>query len=103
MMAESEDAQVVPLYSRTGYPDRGIALKLPGVHVVGGDSSPAALEPARAKAATMPGMLADYRTLDDLPTSLPAPAFSHAFPLHPLPNPAARANLPAAPPPLLAP
>jgi SAM-dependent methyltransferase len=93
MMAESEDAQVVHLYSRTGYPDRGIALKLPGVHVVGVDPSPAALELARAKAATMPGMVADYRAIEDLPTSLPPSAFSHAFTLHPLANPDERAKL----------
>jgi SAM-dependent methyltransferase len=87
MMAESEDAQVVHLYCRTGYPDRGIALKLSGAHVVGVDPSPAALELARAKAATMPGMVSDYRVLDELPTSLPAAAFSHAVTLHPLANP----------------
>ncbi len=87
MMAESEDAQIVHLYCRTGYPDRGIALKLPGAHVVGVDPSPAALELAKAKAATMPGMVSDYRVLEDLPTPLPAAAFSHAVTLHPLANP----------------
>jgi SAM-dependent methyltransferase len=87
MMAESEDAQVVHLYSRTGYPDRGIVLKLPGAHIVGVDPSPAALELARAKAATMPGMVSEYRQLEELPTQLPASAFSHALTLHPLANP----------------
>jgi SAM-dependent methyltransferase len=83
-MAESEEAQVVHLYCGTGYPDRGIVLKLPGAHVVGVDSSSAALELARAKAATMPAMVSDYRKLDELPTSLPSAAFSHAITLHPL-------------------
>jgi SAM-dependent methyltransferase len=93
MMAESEEAQVAHIYCRTGYPDRGIALKLPGAHVVGADTSKAALELARAKAATMPGMVSDYRLLEELPSSLPASAFSHALTLHPLANPDERAKV----------
>jgi SAM-dependent methyltransferase len=93
MMVESEEAQVAHLYCRTGYPDRGIALKLPGAHVVGVDTSKAALELARAKASTMPGMVSDYRLLEELPTSLPASAFSHALALHPLASPEERAQL----------
>jgi len=87
MMAESDDAQVLHLHCRTGYPDRGIALKLHGAHVVGIDGSAAALELARAKAATMPEMVSDYRLCDELPTPMPAAAFSHALTLHPLANP----------------
>ncbi len=87
MMVESDEAQLVHLQCRTGYPDRGIALKLPGVHIVGLDDSQAALELARAKAVTMPEMVSDYRQSDVLPTSLPASAFSHALTLHPLGNP----------------
>ena len=83
MMAESEDAQVVHLDCRTGYPDRGIVMRLPGAHVVGIDASAAALELARAKAVTMPGMISDYRLEEELPTSLPGSAFSHALTLHP--------------------
>ena len=93
MLAESEEAQVAHLHCRTGYPDRGIALKLPGAHVIGVDSSPAALELARAKAATMPGMVSEYRSFDELPTSLPASAFSHAITLHPLANPEERGKV----------
>jgi SAM-dependent methyltransferase len=93
MMVESEDAQVAHLYCRTGYPDRGIAMRLPGAHVVGVDASPAALELARAKAATMPGMVSDYRSLEGLPTPLPKSAFSHALTLHPLADPEERSKL----------
>ena len=82
-LAESDDAQVVHLHCRTGYPDRGIAMKLPGAHVIGVDASPAALELARAKAATMPGMVSEYRPAADLPTPLPTGGFSHALTLHP--------------------
>src|SRR5262249_43761487 len=53
MLAESSDAQVVHLYCRTGYPDRGIALKLSGAHILGLDDSSAPIELARAKASTM--------------------------------------------------
>jgi len=84
MMVESEDAQIVHLHCRTGYPDRGVVLKLPGAHLVGVDSSAAALELARAKAATMPEMVSQYWLAQELPTSLPSSAFSHALALHPL-------------------
>jgi SAM-dependent methyltransferase len=87
MLAEGDEAQVVHLYCRTGYPDRGIALKLAGAHILGVDPSSAALELARAKAATMQGLVSDYRVLDQMPTGLPAAAFSHAITLHPLANP----------------
>jgi SAM-dependent methyltransferase len=86
MAAESDDAQVVHLYCRTGYPDRGIALKLSGAHILGLDNSSAAIELARAKASTMPEMVSDYRVMEDVPTTLPAAAFSHAITLHPLAN-----------------
>lgn len=82
MLADSEEAQVAHIFCRTGYPDRGVALKLPGAHIVGLDRSSSAIELARAKAATMPEMVSDYRILDELPTSLPAAAFSHALTLH---------------------
>jgi SAM-dependent methyltransferase len=93
MIVESEQARVVHLHCRTGYPDRGVALKLPGAHLVGADVSLAALQLARAKAATMPSMVAEYRLFEDLPTLLPASAFSHAFTMHPLTNPGDREQL----------
>jgi len=84
LLVESEQARVVHLFCRTGYPDRGISLKLPGSHIVGIDPSVSALQLARAKAATMHDMVADYRVLQDLPTPLPDSAFSHALTMHPL-------------------
>jgi SAM-dependent methyltransferase len=83
-LVESEQARVVHLDCRTGYPDRGVALKLPGAHIIGVDASSAALQLARAKAATMPHMVAEYRVFENLPTPLPAGAFSHALTIHPL-------------------
>jgi SAM-dependent methyltransferase len=93
MLAEGDEAQVVHLFCRTGYPDRALALKLPGVHLYGCDASPHALELARAKAATMRGFVAEYRFAETLPTPLPATAFSHALTLHPLANPEDRARV----------
>jgi SAM-dependent methyltransferase len=92
-IVESEQARVVHMHCRTGYPDRGVALKLAGVHIVGVDFSPAALQLARAKAATMPNMVAEYRVIEELPTSLPASAFSHALTIHPVTNPEEREEL----------
>jgi SAM-dependent methyltransferase len=83
MIADSDDAQVVHLHCRTGYPDRGMAIRLPGAYILGLDASAAALELARAKAATMPEMVSDYRLIEGLPTLLPEAAFSHAVTLHP--------------------
>jgi SAM-dependent methyltransferase len=93
MIVESEQARVVHLYCRTGYPDRGISLKLVGAHIVGADTSPAALQLARAKAATMPNMVAEYRVFDDFPTLLPTSAFSHAVAIHPLTSEGDRGRL----------
>lgn len=93
MMAEGDDAQVVHLHCRTGYPDRGIVTKLRGAYVVGVDSSPAALALARAKAATMPEMVSQYHLADELPTPLPGSAFSHALELHASSDADARARV----------
>lgn len=92
-LLESEDAQVVHLGCRTGYPDRGLALKLPGAQIYGVDSSPAALELARAKAATMREMRSEYLLNEALPTILPDAAFTHALAIHPMFDPDARAEL----------
>lgn len=93
MMAEGDDAQVVHLHCRTGYPDRGIVTKLRGAYVVGVDPSPAAIALARAKAATMPEMVSQYHLADELPTPLPAAAFSHALELHASGNTAERTRV----------
>lgn len=84
LMVEIEEAQIVHLHCRTGYPDRGIAMKLPGANIIGVDTSAAALELARAKAATMPEMISEYRLMENFPSPLPEAAFSHALTLHPL-------------------
>lgn len=84
MLAEGEEAQVAHLLCRTGYPDRGVAARLPGAHVYGCDPSPSAVELARAKASTMRDLVADYRVATSIPVPLPSAAFSHALCLHPL-------------------
>jgi SAM-dependent methyltransferase len=92
-IGETDAAEVVHFGCRTGYPDRGLALRLSGARIFGLDESPAAVELARAKAATMPDMVAEYRVFDGYPTSLGEGTFSHAVAIHPLAAPADRAQL----------
>jgi len=94
MLAASDEAQVAHVDCRTGYPDAEIAERLPGSHVFGCDSSISAIELARAKAATRPELVGDYRlSTGARPTPFPAGAFSHALCLHPLSRPEDRALL----------
>lgn len=92
-LLEAEHAQVAHIGCRTGYPDRGIALKLEGSHIYGVDASPAALELARAKAATLREMRADYMIADRFPLPFPDGAFSHVLSIHPLFDPESRGEL----------
>jgi SAM-dependent methyltransferase len=92
MLADGSEAQVIHLDCRTGYPDRGLALRLPGAYIYGCDPSPHAIELARAKAATMPDMVSEYRVVDGLPVPYASQGFSHALTLHPLAAPDARAR-----------
>jgi SAM-dependent methyltransferase len=93
MLAEGRDSQVIHLDCRTGYPDRGLALRLKGAYIYGCDPSPHAIELARAKAATMADMISEYRVVDDLPVPYPSHGFSHALTLHPLAAPDQRARM----------
>jgi SAM-dependent methyltransferase len=90
MLAEGRDAQVIHLDCRTGYPDRGLALRLPGAYIYGCDPSAHAIELARAKASTMPDMVSEYRVCGELPAPYPSHGFSHALTLHPLAMPEER-------------
>jgi SAM-dependent methyltransferase len=83
MMLVGPAASVVHLGCRTGYPDRLLLEKIPQCRVVGVDRSPAAVELARNKAATLPYGGLEYLLLRDYPTELPSASFSHALTLHP--------------------
>jgi len=52
-----------------------------------------AIELARAKAATMPDMISEYRVVDGLPVPYASHGFSHALTLHPLAAPDERAAM----------
>ncbi len=92
-IAEGEEAQALHLFCRTGYPDRGVTLRLPGGHVYGIDPSTPAIELARAKAATMPDFVGEYRVVDSIPAPFPDAAFSHVYTLHPFGAPEERAAI----------
>ncbi len=84
MMLVGEGANVVHLGCRTGYPDALLLEKVPSCHVVGVDTSAAAIELARNKAATLPREGLSYVLTDGYPTQLQPGTFSHALSLHPV-------------------
>lgn len=84
MMLVGEGAKVVHLGCRTGYPDRQLLERVTDAHVVGVDTSPAAIELSRNKAATSPKGGLEYVLTEGYPTQLAAGSFSHALTLHPI-------------------
>jgi SAM-dependent methyltransferase len=78
------DAIVAHLGCRTGFPDRLLVDVLGPLRLVGTDPSLAALELARAKAAAVAEMSADYRPFEKFPSPLPEASFTHALVLHPM-------------------
>ncbi len=81
--ASPGDAIVAHLGCRTGFPERLVVERLGPTRLVGTDPSLAALELARAKAAAIPELSADYRLFEGFPSPLPDQAFTHALVLHP--------------------
>ena len=77
------DAVLAHLGCRTGFPDRQLVELLGPLRLVGTDPSPAGLELARAKAATINDLSADYRVFEGFPSPLPEAQFTHALALHP--------------------
>jgi ubiquinone/menaquinone biosynthesis C-methylase UbiE len=74
---------VAQLGSRTGYPAAAIGQQLPGCSLTGVDSSPAAIELARAKASLLTDVTAEYVYADSPPTPLQAGAYTHSLGIHP--------------------
>lgn len=81
--ANPGDAVVAHLGCRTGFPERLLVEQLGPSRLVGTDPSLAALELARAKAAAIPDLSADYRVFEGFPSPLPEGQFTHAIVLHP--------------------
>ncbi|GAC1367190.1 MAG: hypothetical protein NVSMB47_18320 [Polyangiales bacterium] len=77
------DAVVAHLGCRTGFPERALVELLGPTRLVGTDGSLAGLELARAKAAAIAELAADYRAFDGFPAPLPDAQFTHALALHP--------------------
>ena len=77
------DSVVAHLGCRTGFPERMLVERLGPTRLVGADPSPSALELARAKAAAINDLAADYRLFEGFPSPLPDASFTHAIVLHP--------------------
>lgn len=84
MLEPVQNARIAHLLSRTGYPDREIAQRMPGARIHGFDPSPFAVELAAVKAASAFDVVAEYVCAASLPSPLPQGLFSHALLLHPL-------------------
>jgi SAM-dependent methyltransferase len=93
MLLAGDFARVVHLGCRTGYPDRQLIEMVDTCSVVGVDSSLAAVELARNKAATLNEVAIQYVVATDYPTDLEEGSFSHAMSLHPGASPIERATL----------
>lgn len=81
--ANPGDAVIAHLGCRTGFPERLIVESIGPTRLVGTDPSLAALELARAKAAAITDLAADYRVFEGFPSPLPDGQFTHAIVLHP--------------------
>jgi len=92
LLAVAPGAQVIHVGCRTGYPDRGVVMKVPRAHVVGCDASPHALELARAKARAGAADI-EYIECHEIPLPFPDQSFSHALSLQPPADPASREGL----------
>jgi SAM-dependent methyltransferase len=77
------DVLIAHLGCRTGFPERLLVEHLGGARLVGTDPSLPALELARAKAAAIAELSADYRPFEGFPSPLPDASFTHALVLHP--------------------
>jgi SAM-dependent methyltransferase len=86
MLIPHASAVVAHLGCRTGYPDGLVAERLPHSTLVGVDSSAAAVDLARTKAALVTGFNANYHIAEALPTPLGGEGFTHALSIHPLCN-----------------
>ncbi len=93
MMLVGDGAKVVHLGCRSGYPDAELLQRIPNCQVVGVDSSPAAIELARNKAASYARRGLTYELAERYPTKLRDASFSHALTLHPIGNVYERAAL----------
>lgn len=93
VLAIVDGAQVLHIGCRTGYPDRGILLKLPHARVVGVDPSSPAIELARAKASATRESSVEYMEAREMPLAFEGASFSHVISLHPPADPASRGAL----------
>jgi len=77
-------ANVADIGCRTGYLEPLIAERLSGANIVGVDSSPYALEFARARMIGVTGVNVTFELAEGLPLPLPDASFTHGILVHPV-------------------
>jgi SAM-dependent methyltransferase len=93
LLLVGDEARIVHMGCRTGYPDLKLCERIDGVEIIGVDSSLAALELARNKAAVLGDVAVEYRLAEELPLELEEGQYTHVFATHPIIGPAARIDL----------
>lgn len=93
LMLTGDFARIAHLGCRTGYPDRQLVDMVDSCSVVGVDTSLAAVELARNKAATFHEEGVEYLVATSFPTELEPGTFSHAMSLSPIATPEERQEL----------
>lgn len=93
LLLVGDDARIVHLGCRTGYPDLKLCERIDGVEIIGVDSSLAALELARNKAAVLGDVAVEYRLAEELPLELEEGQYTHVFATHPIIGADARIDL----------
>jgi len=84
MLSSGPEARVLHVGCRTGYPDLKIHDRVERAEILGLDSSLAALDVARQKAAALGDVHIEYRQAESLPGDLEPGTFTHALCLHPV-------------------
>lgn len=93
MLLAGESIRLAHVGCRTGYPDKELAERFPGSHIVGIDANEPAVELARNKATAFKEGELEYRIARTFPTDLETGGYSHSLCLHPTATPSQRVVL----------
>jgi ubiquinone/menaquinone biosynthesis C-methylase UbiE len=93
LLLAGETSRIVHIGCRTGYPDLKLYERIDGAEIIGVDSSLAALELARNKAAVLGDVAIEYLLAEELPLELEEGQFTHVIATHPIIAAAQRVEL----------